>query len=1148
MQQYYGYGYDNDIDDDNDDDTPPRVLASATQPTPKPAPTSPTLKIRDRAPSDVYLQSLDISVEVTGNIATTRHTMVFKNRTGRNLEGDLTFPLPAGRRVTHYALDIKGKMREAVPVSKTRATQTIEELRLQDKMVVDSTLVERLEGNCFRTRIYPFPGYGVRTISIGYEEELTLEDERFLRYRLPLGYTEPIEEFKVTATVWNGDDRKPVVTESVLGGEFRFDKAGAHYVASFTRDNYQPPPVALTFALPVPIDTPQILVQPSIGGYYFLVSVAPTVATDTKKRWGDTIAIIWDVSLSASQRQIHREMEMLDMLFADKKDATVHLYFLNNRLKKVSGDGGLSIVDGEWGGLKAALESAIFDGGTDFSQINLSDIAGDEILFFSDGISTLSDANFLKSGDLKRPVHCVVSSPKADYGAMRRLAGRTGGKFVDINAKSSEKLRSELLNETLQFLGVEHGKSISEVYPSIATPLLGNFSVAGISSAGDAELTLLFGFGHTVEKKVGVKLSAADTVSQGLGSVYKVWAQKKIAELDLDYDRNREEIGELGTRFGIVTRGTSLIVLETLDDYVHYNIEPPPVYTAPAERAADTAAFAAAAAEHRAELWRAIAEEGEEAVWERTHKLMDALIREKKRRDKEEAERIRKHKEGLERTREHLDSLDIAKSRRYVERGMLYDAATSAATWIKEWWDTDARPVKVNRMVIAKKDSTKTRVGVEIYENEIRKADESSIGYARQLDTLAVTEVRKNHYKVEMVDKGWCNSKPCYYTVEGFVKKSDVTELSASEVAFAMAARSVSDYTDPTKILGDPDFLMCGCDRDWWRKPPATVADLSELVPRAANSAFPSYGHGEGATLNKLTGHTEADYLTYLKLREHNAANPHFYFDMAGWFYAHGDKETGLRVLTSIAELEQEDASLYRMLGYRFKEYGEFRLEKFVCKKVVDLRPMDPQSHRDYALALDDNGEEQAALDSLYALLKRPFSDSTRARYQGIAEVVVTEINRILAKSAHLNKSNIDERLIKSAPVDLRVVINWNVNNTDIDLHILDPNGNKDSYVNRKVKRPWLYGRMGLDSQDGYGPEQFMLKKAAKGKYQIYASYYGTHYFFVSDDHPVVTAMAEIYTKYGDVRAERRQVVCLHFGEVTRRDEEGKVLVAEFEL
>ncbi len=76
------------------------------------------------------------------------------------------------------------------------------------------------------------------------------------------------------------------------------------------------------------------------------------------------------------------------------------------------------------------------------------------------------------------------------------------------------------------------------------------------------------------------------------------------------------------------------------------------------------------------------------------------------------------------------------------------------------------------------------------------------------------------------------------------------------------------------------------------------------------------------------------------------------YFDMADWFFKHNDRERALLILTSIADLELENASLFRLLGYRLKEYKEYALETYVCQKVIKWRPMEPQSYRDYALAL----------------------------------------------------------------------------------------------------------------------------------------------------------------------------------------------------
>jgi len=131
-----------------------------------------------------------------------------------------------------------------------------------------------------------------------------------------------------------------------------------------------------------------------------------------------------------------------------------------------------------------------------------------------------------------------------------------------------------------------------------------------------------------------------------------------------------------------------------------------------------------------------------------------------------------------------------------------------------------------------------------------------------------------------------------------------------------------------------------------------------------------------------------------------------------------------------------------------------------------------------------------------------------------------------------------------SIPVDIRVVINWNMNNTDIDLHVKDPNGEECSYENNKTS---IGGRISADVTGSYGPEQFLLKKAIKGKYQVYVNYYGDRQFTEAGPS---TVMAEIFTKYSD-KTEQRKVVSLQMSKSEKKagkKEDKKVEVAEFEF
>lgn len=966
----------------------------------------PVLNVNGKLSTEVYLQSLDIQVDVIGNVASTKFTMVFKNRTSKILEGELLFPMPDGVTVSSYALDINGRMRDAVPVEKAKATQVFEEI---EQRRVDPGLLERVEGNNFRTRIYPIPSNGTRTITIGYEQELTIENG-MLKYRLPMDYKEAIEKFSLKATVLQSKE-KPVVNSK--SDELKFDSQGTNYVASFTRNNYKPSN-SLEFSLPVPKDVPQVVMQSASGSYYFVASCMPKVDTRNKV-WENNIGIIWDASLSGLQKNKEKELELLDFLIKEKKDASITLYVLNNRFKKA---GTYTIKNANWEQLRKAIENITYDGGTDYSTIDIKKADESEFLLFSDGISTLSDANFTVG--LNKAVHCIVSSPKADYSALKLIAAQTGGKYINLNALSQEAAKNEVKYEKLQFIGIEKPSSVREVYPSMATPVSNNFSIAGIMDGASADITLLFGYGNKVENRVAVKLQSKNASQQGF--VHRIWAQKKINELDMQYEKNKEELTELGEQFGIVTRNTSLIVLETLQDYITYNITPPA-------------------------------------------ELRDQFMQWRKGQEDQ---------------------------RRNMQQSLLNSAIT-AATELKTWWDTDFKP-KVPKYPVP---DTKSNENTTDARRQVQQSPASPLPPPiGDVDEIVIVD---NTILADM----------------DFMEEEDVpmAYIAADRVSNEQTERASEGQMQMNKRIG--------------YKSQAVAKPTIKIAPLKQDSDY----------FKALTGNTEKDYAKYFELREEYLNTPTFYFDMADWFFTHKDKEKALCVLSSIAELDLENASLFRLLGYRFKEYGEYALETYICKKVIQWRPMEPQSYRDYALALADAGKYQDAINSLHSLLNQSYAQNISSNSAGIEEVIVTEINELIT-TKKVDHSLVEKELVKAMPVDIRVVLNWNMNNTDIDLHVKDPYGETCYYSNRQTK---IGGRISRDITRGYGPEQFMLKKAPKGKYEVFVNYFGDSQ--VKAEGPS-TLMLEIYTNFSD-SSQERQVVCVQLSK-EKKAKDGLLKVAEF--
>ncbi len=73
-------------------------------------------------------------------------------------------------------------------------------------------------------------------------------------------------------------------------------------------------------------------------------------------------------------------------------------------------------------------------------------------------------------------------------------------------------------------------------------------------------------------------------------------------------------------------------------------------------------------------------------------------------------------------------------------------------------------------------------------------------------------------------------------------------------------------------------------------------------------------------------------------------------------------------------------------------------------------------------------------------------------------------------------------------PVKLRVVLSWDTDATDVDLHVVSPGGEHAWYGNRVMATG---GAIDVDVTTGFGPEIFAHPSPPRGLWQIYVNYYG---------------------------------------------------------
>ena len=109
-------------------------------------------------------------------------------------------------------------------------------------------------------------------------------------------------------------------------------------------------------------------------------------------------------------------------------------------------------------------------------------------------------------------------------------------------------------------------------------------------------------------------------------------------------------------------------------------------------------------------------------------------------------------------------------------------------------------------------------------------------------------------------------------------------------------------------------------------------------------------------------------------------------------------------------------------------------------------------------------------------------------RFPDIDLIALTEMNAVVDKASRAGKlvdtTTIEPRLSKNLPFDVRVVLAWDADNTDVDLHVIDPNGEEVFYGHNAS---YQGGTITHDATGGYGPEKFALRFAKPGKYRIEA-------------------------------------------------------------
>ncbi|MEP6931542.1 MAG: VIT domain-containing protein [Flavobacterium sp.] len=1027
---------------------------------------SPELTVKGDVAEKVRMSQLIVNVKVVGNIAYTTAEMHFFNSGDRQMEAELIFPLPENVSVSRYAIDINGKMREAVPVNKNKGKQVFEAI---EHRRVDPGLLEKVDGNNFRTRIYPLMPNGERIVIIGYEEELAAFDKNNLAYQLVSRYPEKLDKFEINVSVL-GTSAAPSVTEN-SGEQIVFSKWNQSFQTSLKKENYQPAE-KLLFTIPIQENAPSVLMQ-NVGGQYYFYGNTFMEGNKTAKKIPNSIGLIWDTSLSCQTRDLKKELDLLEVYFQNIKNTKVTLYLLNYTFEKQKE---FVISDGNWAELKKALQNTKYDGGTRFSQITL--LNHDEFLFFSDGLSSLSENVLPKTNS---PIYAITSSVGADFAFLNYSSMKTGGSFINLNQLNLTNALDKLVNNNLKFLGIKENYTITDLFPMKGSSVSGSFSFSGISLNPKSEITLLFGYNNEaiLERKITLDATLQNTTAV---SIEKLWAQKKIANLDLQYEANAEEIELLGKKFGIITKNTSLIVLEDIRDYIAYDIVPPTELRAEFDQIKKL--------EHDNNLAK------QKNNWESIDGYFTSLNSWWKQDIKySEPKPVPKPKIKTTRRSNSVSQTTIRRNSSlasgYVS-GFVLDEQNQPlpGASVRSAVESVVTDFEGKFMVKAAENSTITASFIGVESNTVNVGRNNQITFRLKESSQTLSEVVVTAMGVIRGQKSVGYSVQSLPAVE-YSKNADLVQTLSGKVSgvqIEQEADMKKEKSGAETVSGTFDFVSENGNHEEIENEPKTW-NPDRLYLKALASAP-----------------KEKQYDLYFELRKTQERNPGFYFDVAHFFYNQGDMKKALQVISNIADLGLENHQLYKTLTYTLRQWKDYDDALFTGKQIAKWRAHEPQSLRDYALALEDAGKYQEAFDQLIKALEVNYYGEMSGQYEGVEDIILMDINRLMADHKGLKSGKLDEKYLEKMPVDIRVILNWNLMDVDLDLHIIEPTGEECYYSHTATQAGAKFSK---DFTQGYGPEQYLIRNAVKGKYQIKTNYFGERELTESGP---ATVMVEIYT------------------------------------
>lgn len=485
------------------------------------------------------LRSLNVEVHTSGDYAVTEVDHVFFNAADARREGTFRFPVPEGAILVGMAMEVNGKLVEGEIVEREKARQIYDET--VDKML-DPALLEWEEGNWFKLRVFPIDPKSEKRVIIRYASPLAHAPKGW-EYSYALAKPDmPINSFNLKL------DGRSIASERAV-------TAGVDLVANIGDDT-----------------VPSVMTEQRKDGVYTAVRI-PAPVLHAVRRGERKVAIIVDTSRSALEgKQLAEELVRTALAELGTQDRFIVL--ASDVAVVPHAAQPVNATSDQIDGALAFLDKIEPDGASDLA--GALDAAAayhpTDVVYIGDGIPTWGkrdDASLRQAADaLKAPVHAALLGKGANSMLWDDLAGRTGGRTLAVHRSvDAQRFALAITGDAPRLVDAVLTAPGATIFPAHPTTIFqGDELVAFVKSAEPLQSLTLAGMDGDKAFTQQIDLRKAVATPR----IGQRWAAFQLAAMD---NAPREDVVKLSQDFGLMSRYTSLLVLENDEAFKQHQIE-----------------------------------------------------------------------------------------------------------------------------------------------------------------------------------------------------------------------------------------------------------------------------------------------------------------------------------------------------------------------------------------------------------------------------------------------------------------------------------------------------------------------------------------------------------------------------------------------